>query len=555
MPTDTPIPAPTATDTATPTDTPIPAPTATDTPAPVMALKALPQTSHVYSDTFFVAEGPHYLFLPIIAAKRDYYVSLSGSDAGDCSGGTASRPWRTWSKAERCVEPGATVYFAAGTYPTLFAPSFPQRITFKGLPGLPITIRPAPGAQGQVFFERLIEIYGQHGVVFGIDIDANSIYSAVSIYQAGDILLQDNTIHGSRVHDCVHVHRDSDAISIIGNEIYDCGTENASYFGPGDGLDTTGATNVLYRGNHIHDAMAGIQLKGGTRDAVVESNRIHDVGQAIFGASMGSGLDPRPEHGNSGMHDPAVPIEERYQAKNVVIRNNVIYNTHNFAAIAAKGWVDYHIYHNSLYNHVGKYVFYVSGAHWEFFDSTAAAYCETQECGECTGYSGSQPCYQVLLLSKNGGFKNNILHTFSENVWAAAGRNAVGLELAGNIYYQPGVDDSTGGKFWMGSAAYSLRGLQSLGHEQGSHTLDPMFRMTADVAQLDVRLLPGSPAIDSGVALSMVSEDFDGIARPQGNGYDRGAFELVPDGAIQADRQSTGGGNQKSAGVPKTPAP
>ncbi len=44
--------------------------------------------------------------------------------------------------------------------------------------------------------------------------------------------------------------------------------------------------------------------------------------------------------------------------------------------------------------------------------------------------------------------------------------------------------------------------------------------------QGNFRLLPGSPAVDKGIPLSDVSQDKDGIKRPQGNAPDLGAFEF-----------------------------
>ena len=59
---------------------------------------------------------------------------------------------------------------------------------------------------------------------------------------------------------------------------------------------------------------------------------------------------------------------------------------------------------------------------------------------------------------------------------------------------------------------------------------NPRFR---DPVANDFHLLPGSPAIDSGVGIVEVRSDHDGIPRPQGKGFDCGAYEysensLVP---------------------------
>lgn len=43
----------------------------------------------------------------------------------------------------------------------------------------------------------------------------------------------------------------------------------------------------------------------------------------------------------------------------------------------------------------------------------------------------------------------------------------------------------------------------------------------------DLRLLAGSPAIDTGVTIAAVPKDYRGISRPQGTAYDMGAFEFV----------------------------
>jgi hypothetical protein len=53
-------------------------------------------------------------------------------------------------------------------------------------------------------------------------------------------------------------------------------------------------------------------------------------------------------------------------------------------------------------------------------------------------------------------------------------------------------------------------------------TSDPLF---TDPTKGNFRLKLGSPAIDKGATISAVTTDFEGIPRPQGSGYDIGAFE------------------------------
>src|SRR3977135_1337788 len=51
---------------------------------------------------------------------------------------------------------------------------------------------------------------------------------------------------------------------------------------------------------------------------------------------------------------------------------------------------------------------------------------------------------------------------------------------------------------------------------------DPLF---VNPSAYDFHLQPASPAINTGVTVSIVAKDFDGIKRPQCGVYDLGAFE------------------------------
>jgi len=53
---------------------------------------------------------------------------------------------------------------------------------------------------------------------------------------------------------------------------------------------------------------------------------------------------------------------------------------------------------------------------------------------------------------------------------------------------------------------------------------DPYF---VNAAAGDFHLQPGSPAIDAGIRVEVVTVDLDGTHRPQGLSYDIGAFEFA----------------------------
>lgn len=66
--------------------------------------------------------------------------------------------------------------------------------------------------------------------------------------------------------------------------------------------------------------------------------------------------------------------------------------------------------------------------------------------------------------------------------------------------------------------------------------VNPEFR---DFKNLDFHPLPNSPLIDKGIDLPAVTEDLDGVSRPQGAAYDIGAFEYHSgDGGGYSDKPS-----------------
>jgi hypothetical protein len=102
-----------------------------------------------------------------------------------------------------------------------------------------------------------------------------------------------------------------------------------------------------------------------------------------------------------------------------------------------------------------------------------------------------------------GVVRNNIFYNAGSNYWASDGGSVQGSH---NILY------TTEGVIPPGDFPDDLV------------NVDPFFvNPIAD----DYHILPGSPAIDSGMNVG-VTTDLEGTPRPQGSGYDIGAYEFTP---------------------------
>jgi hypothetical protein len=101
-------------------------------------------------------------------------------------------------------------------------------------------------------------------------------------------------------------------------------------------------------------------------------------------------------------------------------------------------------------------------------------------------------------------------------------KNNIFYNLTGHIIYILNMPDLSAGK----NLAYRSDGEPLLTSNTYSHAddlwgVDPLF-----ISPIDYHLSAGSPAIDAGYAVAVMT-DYDGNPRPQGAGYDIGAFEFL----------------------------
>jgi hypothetical protein len=155
-----------------------------------------------------------------------------------------------------------------------------------------------------------------------------------------------------------------------------------------------------------------------------------------------------------------------------------------------------------------------------------------------------------INIPYNGGnntdayYENNIIVGGAASTYAIAcgafdtqtvpaGNLFLGLTIDHNLIYMPSNstpliwNGGSWGKPYTHDQWLALAG--GTGHGTGDVLEDPTLTNMSSDSALDKKPLAGSRAIDTGVPIpSFVTVDFEGVTRPQGAGWDMGAFENVP---------------------------
>jgi hypothetical protein len=456
------------TSTENPTFTPTPAPT--NTP---------PQTTATPSTT--------------AASVSTYFVAPNGDDSNP---GTQSQPWRTIQKAANTMVAGNITIVLAGNYAERVF------VNQSGVPGAPITFK----TEGTVTMKGFT-VSANHITIQGFDItdtdnnwsegwgifvqgsycvlENNYIYFATR----GGILLYANEGDDPITSNCVvrdnRLHRNSQVglevqgrnNLIEGNEIWRTIQYHPKWTDPPDWVDADGirffGSGHTIRKNYIHDI---------TYDDPENVNPHIDCFQTwgndaghnvIFEQNICELLESQAtdENGHGFM---------LADARDIIIRNNII---QAYGGVNTGGGGNSHltIVNNVFANDLGFQSFYPIGI-------------------------GLENCPKTNV--KNNIFYNQPYHTISVT------GNKGGQEIDYNLAYR-----SDG----QPSRCYQID--YQCVDPAPKHDLwnvDPLF---VNPAAGNFHLRGSSPAIDAGIALAEVTNDFDGNARPQGAGYDIGAFE------------------------------
>lgn len=424
--------------------------------------------------------------------ERAFYVSPSGNNVNP---GTFEKPWKTVQFAADRLVAGDMLYIRAGVYKERVIPknsgTADKYIAYSAYSGEEAIIDGAGVELPTGDLYGLIEIGGKSF----IKINGLKIINASTDGGSTGILVNDNSHH----------------VVISKNYI-----SNAQ----SSGIGVWNAKNIIIDGNEITKVTIGGQQEAISVARVdgfeVKNNKVHDIDIPADkeGITIKDGSANGKVFKNLVYNTPAAGIYVDAWDKhtyNIEVFQNIVYgvtNSDGFQAASEMGGLLENIkfYNNIGYNNkfrgltvtdngdeggphpmknitVANNTFYNNGGEW----------------GGCIAVDNTEAREAVI--------RNNICsqnRSFELSVVPAAVKNTT---MANNLIYEYKADTEDN-------------------EVKGAYTIeaDPMF---VNAAKADFHLRAGSPAIDKGYYIGAPSVDFDGRARPQGAGYDIGAFEYA----------------------------
>jgi len=437
-------------------------------------------------------------------AGKTYFVSPTGSDTS--TGLSLASPFKTINKAVSVVNAGDVIEVRSGTYNENVVIRRPGAangwITLRGYNGESAVIRGTSTGPSIYFYANACD---ESAIGSGSgNTDCQPMYWVIqnmvvqgSASGGGDgnaikidtpkVRLSNNKLCCA-VADIVKLVRTSNDVEIRGNELW----QDAAVTTPSSNaqaIDIVGADRSIVFGNYVHDVPdIGIYAKGNSRNTIFDSNVLVNIGSNALMLGQSTDADR--------LADGA------YETYDGIVRNNVVVNG-DWACLASSSSQNATFINNSCYN-TGRV--------------THGSILLSNESEVSTRGSGIK-------------FLNNIFYGSSNRPILKITSNAIAdystLTFDYNIYYNganaPTFSSSDNFSTPISFSAWLTTYQTLTGHVDHSKVTDPLFSTTTGGTPLT--LSSGSPAINAGVATSLVPVDARNVARPQGAGIDIGAYE------------------------------
>lgn len=420
--------------------------------------------------------GPPTTLPEVPGGGRSFYVSPTGDDAND--GSSPERPFRTLQHAADRTAPGDTVFAMSGTFAT---DGIALDIKTSGTPSAWITYRAMPGARPVIRYGSAGGIRGRgisYVVIDGFEIEGNSREVTEAYANAADPLdpITNSTGIEVAVDDAM---RPAHHVVVRNNVVYHASAAGISMWGVDH---VTIAHNVVY---------------GNSRWSKYAASGI-SVGQPI---DVDTETGPKVSISGNLVYDNVELVPAFFYSPPKIINGNgiIVYDTAHQnderPDLEYKGRIA--VTGNVAYENGGPGIHLYRAKRVDVAFNTLYRNGLTVSIGQ--GQLDTNECDDVAV-------RGNILFGHDDQVINLSTND-------GRVVYEQNI-------YFRYTGAPALSG-------PGDLTADPRL---SNPSCLDFRLLPDSPALDSGPASlgDVTSTDILGAARPAGQAMDRGAYERGP---------------------------
>ncbi len=422
----------------------------------------------------------------IQAAGNVYYVAPTGNDSDP---GTQDKPWRTIQRAANMMEAGDAATVLPGTY------SERVHVTGSGSSGAPITYQ-ARGTvvmNGFTVIANYIDIKG-----FEITNTPDDSRDGYGVFVEGtNCVIEDNYIHyatrgGILLFVSAGNYAETSSCIVRNNRLY----RNAM-----NGIEVRGR-NHLIEGNEVWGTIQhhpswlnppswidadGMRFHGSGH--IFRKNYIHDIHYGIP-----ENIDP---HIDCFQTFGSMPYQE--VASNVIFEQNTCVNVEAQSPTeVGQGWMIENARNLTIRNNIIRAFRGINCV------GCGALFVVNNVFAGYLSFNLNDHPSGISRPGSNSVIKNNVFYDLPAQIIYAPDPSA---DIGYNCVYE-----SDGRSPWSSPYPHDL------------WNVNPMFvNPTAN----DFHLRPNSPAIDAGLSLASVVDDFDGNPRPQGAGYDIGAYEFL----------------------------
>ncbi|MEZ4273325.1 MAG: right-handed parallel beta-helix repeat-containing protein, partial [Myxococcota bacterium] len=419
-------------------------------------------------------------FLPSIARATVYFVSNNGSNTNP---GTDAAPFSTIKHGVSRLTAGDTLYVKAGTYsesilswetPIPNGISWNKPVTIAANPGDTVTILPP---SGDAFF-WIKDGQAKYLIIDGFVIDGRyEAWHGVKL-QSSDA--QQNTRY-VRIQN-TEIKNTKEAALLL-TTCKDCSSPGAD---PYDTFHEIINLNVHHAGDPINPQ--GGNVNQGKYGVYSETSR-NLIERTEFHHNTGYGLHIYSAGKNASNHNII-----RY---NHVHHNNTLYN--NGCGLISSSGVGDTVYGNIVHDNA-------HGICVSYRSTDALVYNNVVYNNHFDGITITDSTNRMTRVFNNTVYGNGHrgIHVHDDAKDAVIRNNISTANHVAQITFDASV--------------------QTTVTESNNFTGDPSF---VDASSFNFALLKQSEAIDAGVILTEVPDDFEGNLRPQGDSYDIGAFEFV----------------------------